>query len=124
MGESIALESLTSTSVSRENSSRPFPPSQLLTLITLALDLAIFLPARNKILDAGGDVFYGIGFYCTSAAVVVLLLGAICTFFSLFTDRKNKRRATGGMYSIVPQPATTIVMPQMQPSSSYGSGKW
>ncbi|ORY90620.1 hypothetical protein BCR35DRAFT_299161 [Leucosporidium creatinivorum] len=90
----------------------------LLTIVTLALDLAIFLPTRNKIIDAGGSVSYGVGIYCTLAAAVVLFLGAICTFFALFTDRKEKRRAKGAVYSFVPQPA--VVMPQMQPSYSYG----
>lgn len=77
----------------------------IFSVITIAVDLALFLPARSKLTDSGATVSWGVGFWCTVAAIVLLFFGAIATLFSTCTERKKKRLgATGQEYAYVRDP--------------------
>ena len=87
--------------------------SWLVSVITIAVDLALFLPARSKLRDSGATVSFGIGFWCTVAAIVLLFVGAIATVFSVCTDRKKKNEPD---YASLPPPmAYAYGQPAMVP---------
>lgn len=87
----------------------------LATLVTLAIDLAVVLPARSRLTDAGATVEFGIGFWCTIAAAVTLFLGAIAKLFSLCTERSKKRRGGKGQ-------SYAAVVPPVMGHAGYGHG--
>lgn len=99
------------------------------SLITMAIDLALFLPARSKLQDSGASVSWGIGFWCAVAATVLLFFGALFTLFSVCTDRKKKRLGVKGPeYAYVPpvmgynygqQPFNQPVMAPLVQQTSY-----
>lgn len=66
----------------------------LITLVVFAIDLALFIVARNRINDNGGDARLGNAVWLVLGALVALLIASFTICCAGISDRRKNRRAS------------------------------